>query len=100
LRYGKATGELKAEKKHRLPVPDADKCGLTMHDSTKSLNAARWLSQQAVADYLGCSVRTIQLLTKSGRLPVSYGLGPRLPRYDRIEVDRVLGQQQTGTPGA
>jgi phage terminase Nu1 subunit (DNA packaging protein) len=54
----------------------------------------RWLTQQGVADYVGgCSVRQVQILTRQGRLPVSYALGPRLPRYDRLAIDRAMAEQ-------
>lgn len=50
----------------------------------------RWLSQQAVAVYLGVSVRQLQILAKQGRVPVSYLLGPRSPRYDRMAIDAAM----------
>ena len=52
-----------------------------------------WLSPQGIADYLTCSLRTVQDLTKQGRLPVSYHLGPRLPRYNTADVDRAMRKQ-------
>jgi excisionase family DNA binding protein len=55
---------------------------------------SRWLNLQAAADYCGCSIRTIQALTKSGRLPVSYAIGPRSPRICRFELDKFLGAEQ------
>ncbi len=64
--------------------------------NTKLLNDAdeaaleRWLLQQGVADYLGVSIRQVQVLTRQGRLPVSYALGPRSPRYDRHAIDAAM----------
>lgn len=53
----------------------------------------RWLSAAATADYV--SVREVELrrLTKAGVLPTpSRQLGPKQPRWDRLEVDaRMIG---------
>lgn len=54
---------------------------------------SRWLTQQSLADYLGCSIRQIQIITKEGSLPVSYRLGPRLPRYNAADVDAAMREQ-------
>jgi hypothetical protein len=62
-----------------------------MHNASTSV---RWFTRQQTADYLGCSVRQIQLLTKQGRLPVSYALGERSPRYDRLAIDDRMAAQQ------
>jgi predicted DNA-binding transcriptional regulator AlpA len=62
----------------------------------------RWLTQEQTCQYLGgCSPRHIQALRREGKIPVSYALGERSPRYDRLELDRWMasGQQpETQTP--
>lgn len=60
----------------------------------------RWLSQEAAAQYLGCSQRHIQALQQSGQIPVSYRLGTRSPRYDSVALDAWMeqGKQSSGTP--
>jgi hypothetical protein len=52
-----------------------------------------WMDQQGTADYLSCSVRQVQLLQRAGKLPCSYHLGPRSPRYHRDDVDRAMGRE-------
>ena len=51
------------------------------------------MTQEAVAEYVGASVRQIQILTRQDRLPVSYALGPRSPRYDRHLIDAAMSAQ-------
>lgn len=65
--------------------------------SATEADQSRWLSQQETAKYLGCSVRQVQLITRTGRLPVSYALGPRSPRYDCRAVDQFM--DATGRAG-
>jgi hypothetical protein len=43
---------------------------------------------------VGCSIRQLQILARQGKLPVSYALGPRSPRYDRLAIDAAMQQPQ------
>lgn len=61
--------------------------------ATRNGGPSRWLTQQAAADYVGCCVRQVQLLSQQGKLPVSYALGPRSPRYDRLAIDAALAAE-------
>ena len=61
---------------------------------TTNRTATRWLTQQGVAEYLGCSVRQVQILTSQNRLPVSKTLGPRSPRYGRLAIDSWMAEHQ------
>ena len=69
------------------------------NQTASKADPSRWLSQQETADYLGCSVRQVQLITRTGRLPVSYSLGPRSPRYDRDAVDQFMSSQERAREG-
>jgi hypothetical protein len=55
----------------------------------------RWMSPSQLANYLGVSLRQVGILEKEGRIKPSRHLGPRLPRFDRLQIDRILaGEQQ------
>ncbi len=56
----------------------------------------RWLTQEQACQYLGgCSPRHIQAMQQAGKIPVSYALGVRSPRYDRIALDRWMQGEHT-----
>jgi excisionase family DNA binding protein len=55
----------------------------------------RWLTPQQAADYVGCSVRQIQIVTREGKLQASYALGERSPRYDRSSIDAWMAGEST-----
>lgn len=44
-----------------------------------------------VAALLGCSVRQIENLVRSGRIPAPVYLGPQSPRWRRLELLETLG---------
>jgi predicted DNA-binding transcriptional regulator AlpA len=48
----------------------------------------RYLSVKGVAIYLSVSRGTVLSLVESGRLPKPVYLTPKLPRWDRDEIDR------------
>lgn len=57
----------------------------------------RWLSARRAAEYLDVRPDALQRLVKLGRIPApSYQLGPRLPLWDRLELDRALGNNRRG----
>lgn len=48
----------------------------------------RWLDREALARHISVRPSAITRLMRAGRLPQpSYHLGPRLPRWDRTQVD-------------
>ena len=57
---------------------------------------ARWLDRKAAAAYVCVRVDEISKMQARGLLPEpSYHFGPRSPRYDRTELDRMLGGDQS-----
>ena len=51
----------------------------------------RWLSPDQMARYIDSPVDKLPRLIKEGRIPKpTYTLGPRSPRFDRLEVDRMF----------
>lgn len=52
----------------------------------------RWLDRQGLADYLSVKYHSIARLQREGKIPQpTYHLGPRLPRWDRYQVDEKMG---------
>lgn len=52
----------------------------------------RWLDRDAVATYLRVRVDRVARLVKAGKVPQpSYHLGPRSPRWDRLQLDALFG---------
>ena len=49
-----------------------------------------------VAKLLGCSLRQIEHLVKSGRIPQPIQLGPNSPRWRRPELLQALGFVEQG----
>jgi hypothetical protein len=48
----------------------------------------RWLDTEAAAEYISVRPDALQRLVRAGRVPSpSYHLGPRNPRWDRLELD-------------
>ena len=59
----------------------------------------RWLDADTAAGYIGERVDRLPKLVKSGRLPPpSYHLGPRKPRYDRLQIDAMFAGGPTSVP--
>jgi len=49
----------------------------------------RWLDARATGDYISVRPDALMRLVKAGRLPApSYPIGPRNPRWDRLQLDR------------
>jgi hypothetical protein len=60
---------------------------------------ARWLSSDSAAKYLDIKVDALKRLVKSGKLPSpDYSLGPKSPRYDKTELDKVFNKPTVITP--
>ncbi|QHC36032.1 AlpA family transcriptional regulator [Komagataeibacter xylinus] len=52
----------------------------------------RWLDRQGLADYLSVKYHSIARLQQEGKIPQpTYHLGPRMPRWDRHQVDETMG---------
>jgi hypothetical protein len=52
---------------------------------------ARWLSPHAAANYLDVREDALPRLVKAGRVPApEYQLGPRMPCYDRLNLDESM----------
>lgn len=52
----------------------------------------RWLDSEATAEYIGVRMSQLPKMLKAGQLPKpNYMLGPRRPRYDRLELDAMFG---------
>ena len=49
----------------------------------------RWAKPQAAADYLGVSLRTLQNMMASGRIP-AYRNGSRIVRIDLNDLDAAM----------
>ena len=53
----------------------------------------RWLPPEDVAERIGVRFDEIPRLRRAGKLPEpSFHLGPRKPRYDRIEIDALFAR--------
>lgn len=63
--------------------------------STATLPARRLISQQAAAEYLGVTERTIRNYVSRGQLR-AYRVGGRLVRVDLNELDAMLRPIPTG----
>jgi hypothetical protein len=59
----------------------------------------RWLNQREAVDYLRTTTRQLQLLQRQGRVPVSYALGPKSPRYDQLALDQWMKESEAGGDG-
>nr|MCV4210078.1 hypothetical protein [Roseomonas sp. SXEYE001] len=54
--------------------------------------APRWLDREAAAQYLSVRVDELPRLVKKGLIPKpSFHFGPRSPRWDREELDGLMG---------
>lgn len=62
-----------------------------MATKTPANNNSRWMTRRELADELRVSVDTVDSLVQRGKLPKPIYLTPRLPRFDRLEVDAKLG---------
>jgi hypothetical protein len=52
----------------------------------------RWLDREATARYLSLRVDELPRMLRAGKLPQpSYHFGPKSPRWDREELDTLLG---------
>jgi hypothetical protein len=52
----------------------------------------RWLDAEAAAAYISVRVDELPRLRRAGKLPApSCHLGPRKPRYDRLQLDAMFG---------
>ena len=59
----------------------------------------RWLDREAVAQYIHVRVDELSRMQRKGLLPEpSYRLGPRSPRWDKLELDSWFGKSTTSTP--
>lgn len=57
-----------------------------------SVTDPRWLDPEAAAAYISVRVDELPRLRRAGKLPApSYHLGPRKPRYDRLQLDAMFG---------
>ena len=54
-------------------------------------SAGLLLTKTEVAELLSCSLRQVENLTKSGRIPQPIQLGPNSPRWRRPELLQSLG---------
>lgn len=53
----------------------------------------RWLDSESTAEYLGVRLSQLPKMLKDGLLPKpNYMLGPRRPRYDRLELDAMFNK--------
>lgn len=53
--------------------------------------APRWLTREALGQYVGVRVDYVARLVKAGKLPApSYHFGPKTPRWDRLAVDALF----------
>lgn len=65
-----------------------------MDDSSRP----RWLSREALAEYISVRVDQLRRLQKEGKLPApSLAFGPRQPRWWSPDVDASLGTTATNT---
>jgi len=54
------------------------------------------MTKTQVATLLGCSLRQVENLRRSGRIPQPIQLGPNSPRWRRPELLEVLGLAEPG----
>ena len=55
-------------------------------------STARWLDREAAAQYLGLRVDELPRMLRAGKIPEpSYHFGPKSPRWDKEELDEILG---------
>jgi hypothetical protein len=60
--------------------------------------APRWLDPEDAARYIGVRVDELPRLAKAGKLPSpSRFLGPRKPRYDRLQLDALFDPGQANS---
>lgn len=57
------------------------------------------MTKKQVAEFLQCSERQVELLTKKGRLPKAIYLGESSPRWKRAELVAHLDAQQNAGGG-
>jgi hypothetical protein len=56
------------------------------------MSEPRWLDAEAAAAYISVRVDELPRLRRAGKLPSpSWHLGPRKPRYDRLQLDAMFG---------
>lgn len=60
--------------------------------ATATQDAPELMTKKQVAEFLQCSERQVELLTKNGRLPRPIYLGQSSPRWRRAELLASLGQ--------
>jgi hypothetical protein len=62
---------------------------------------ARWLDPERAADYLSVRVDQLSRMLKAGLIPKPhYMLGPRKPRYDRLELDAMTNDSSSSIDAA
>ena len=62
-----------------------------------ALSDLTYLNADDCAEYLRVRKDALQRLVKAGRIPApNYELGPRQPRWNRIEIDSVMGNLPHG----
>jgi hypothetical protein len=52
----------------------------------------RWLDPEHAADYIGVRMPQLNKMAKDGLVKPNYMLGPRRPRYDRLELDAMFNK--------
>jgi hypothetical protein len=52
----------------------------------------RWLDPERAADYIGVRMPQLTKMAKDGLVKPNYMLGPRRPRYDRLELDAMFNK--------
>jgi len=58
----------------------------------------RWMNSESAAKYLDIKVDALRRLVKSGKLPKpDYTLGPKSPRYDKLELDKAMNNKPVVT---
>jgi hypothetical protein len=62
------------------------------------IDSDRWLSPERTAAYLSVRPDALQRLVRQNRIPKpNYALGPRLPRWDRFQLDLTFDGGQAST---
>jgi hypothetical protein len=57
------------------------------------------MSNDTAAKYLDIKVDALKRLVKAGKAPKpDYSLGPKSPRYDKLELDKMFGKAPVSTP--
>ncbi len=52
----------------------------------------RWLGPESAATYLDVRIDALPRLVRAGKLPPpDFTLGPKSPRYDKLALDRAMG---------